>query len=162
LPAIPRADLRGVRVLIVDDNATNRTILHEQLRAWGLSSRSAASAQQALTLLRAGIAEDTPYDLALLDFQMPEIDGLALACAFKAGPTLATVPLMPLTSAGGGSEVQEATQVGIAATLTKPVRASQLYDCLATVLHVAGDAPPAPALPQQAPMATETLLSGRV
>jgi len=162
LPAIPRADLRGVRVLIVDDNATNRTILHEQLRAWGLSSRSAASAQQALTLLRAGIAEDTPYDLALLDFQMPEMDGLALACAIKADPTLATVRLILLTSAGGGSEVQEATQVGIAVTLTKPVRASQLYDCLATVLHVAGDAPPAPALPQQALMATETLLSGRV
>src|SRR5262249_49367713 len=82
----PHADLRGVRVLIVDDNATNRTILHEQLKAWGLSSGSAASGQQALTLLRAAVAEDTPYDLALLDFQMPEMDGLALACAIQADP----------------------------------------------------------------------------
>jgi len=162
LPAIPRADLRGVRVLIVDDNATNRTILHEQLTAWGLYSCSAASGHQALMLLRAAAAADTPYDLALLDFQMPEMDGLTLACAIKADPALAAVRLVLLTSAGGGSEVQEATQIGITVTLTKPVRASQLYDGLATVLHVAEDAPPAPVLSPPALVAAQTLPSGRV
>jgi two-component system sensor histidine kinase/response regulator len=162
LPSSPQADLRDVRVLIVDDNATNRTILHEQLNAWDLYSRSAASGQQALTLLRAAVAEDMPYDLALLDSQMPDMDGLALARAIKADPALAAVRLVLLTSTGDSSEVQGATQMGIALTLTKPVRASQLYDGLVTVLHGAGASPPAPALSHHAPMGPQTLLSGRV
>ncbi|HZS02457.1 MAG TPA: response regulator [Chloroflexota bacterium] len=128
-----RTDLRGLRVLIVDDNATNRTILEHQLAAWGMVSGSAASGPEALGLLRAAAAE-APYELAILDMQMPEMDGLMLGAAIKADPTLAGTRLVLLTSLGQRGPTAETQAAGIAACLTKPVRQSHLYDCLATVM----------------------------
>jgi signal transduction histidine kinase/DNA-binding response OmpR family regulator len=127
-------DLRGRRLLIVDDNATNRTILHNQISAWGLDVDGAASGQLALEMLRTAAARHEPYDLALLDMQMPGMDGLELACAIKADPALATLPLVMLTSIAQRGHMELVQQAGIAAYLTKPVRQSQLFDCVILVM----------------------------
>ena len=93
-------DLSDLRVLVVDDNATNRQILSHQILAWNIKTGSAASGDEALTMLRASAAEGKPYDIALLDVQMSEMDGLTLARAIKADPTIAGTRLIVLTSLG--------------------------------------------------------------
>jgi signal transduction histidine kinase/CheY-like chemotaxis protein len=127
-------DLRGQRLLIVDDNATNRTILHHQMAAWGLYADGAASGQLALEMLRTAAMRNEPYDLALLDMQMPGMDGLELARTIKADPALTTLPLVMLTSITQRGHMELVQQAGIAAYLTKPVRQSQLFDCLMLVI----------------------------
>ncbi|MBW3614103.1 MAG: response regulator [Actinobacteria bacterium] len=128
------AGLSGLRVLVVDDNATNRTILRENLMSWGVRPSCAAGAGEALELLKAAGAEGDPFSLAVLDYHMPEMDGMDLARAVRADPALAGVRLVMLTSSGRRGDAAVAHQAGIDAFLTKPVRQSALYDCLATVL----------------------------
>jgi two-component system sensor histidine kinase/response regulator len=140
-PPPPRRDLHGLRVLIVDDNATNRTILQHQTEAWGMSHGTAEGARQALEMLRGARAGGDPYDVALLDMVMPEMDGLQLAKAIRADPALADTHLVLLTSSGVRGTAELAREAGLSAYLTKPVRESQLYDCLASV--VTGAAEPA-------------------
>jgi CheY-like chemotaxis protein len=124
---------RGKRMLIVDDNATNRMILEHHLQSWGATYSSAESGFQALDLLRAAIHEGHPYDVAILDMQMPGMDGFELARTIKADAAIRDVRLILLTSLGPqGTDITE--QVGILDTLSKPVRQSQLYDCLVTIL----------------------------
>lgn len=129
-----RQPMPGLHVLIVDDNATNRTILNRQLLSWGMRNDCAEEGAGALALLRAAVAANDPYDLAILDMQMPEMDGLGLAAAIQAEPSLAGMRLVMLTSIGHhvGPAARDA---GILATLTKPVRQSQLYDCLSGVMN---------------------------
>src|SRR6202047_3968937 len=91
-------DLFDIEVLVVDDNAINRQILRHQISAWKIQSRSAASGDEALEILRASAAAGKPYDLALLDLQMPEMDGITLARAIKAEPAIARTRLIVLTS----------------------------------------------------------------
>lgn len=139
-----RTDLHGLRVLIVDDNATNRNILRTQVASWGMENGTAPDGAEALALLRAAADREEPYDLAILDMQMPDMDGLALARAIGVEYGVAPPTLVLLSSIGqdlGGA----AREAGIAAVLTKPVRQSQLYDCLATVL--AGGGTPATSPP---------------
>jgi two-component system sensor histidine kinase/response regulator len=126
-------DLNGQRLLIVDDNATNRTILQHQVAAWGIRADGAASGQLALEMLRTAARRDAPYDLALLDMQMPGMDGLELARTIKADPALAALPLVMLTSITQLGHEELVQQAGIAAYLTKPVRQSHLFDCLTLV-----------------------------
>jgi signal transduction histidine kinase/DNA-binding response OmpR family regulator len=126
-------DLQGQRLLIVDDNATNRTILQHQVAAWGICADGAASGQLALEMLRTAAMRDEPYDLALLDMQMPGMDGLELARKIKADAALAALPLVMLTSITQRGHEELVQQAGIAAYLTKPVRQSHLFDCLALV-----------------------------
>ena len=130
----PRRDLQGLRVCIVDDNDTNRRILENYLTNWGMPSVSTESGARALELLHAAIAQGEPCELAILDMQMPEMDGLVLARKIKTDPSLASVRLVMLTSVGQRGDAQAAQEAGIIAYLTKPVRQSQLYDCLATVM----------------------------
>jgi two-component system sensor histidine kinase/response regulator len=137
----PRRDLNGLRVLIVDDNATNRTIVQHQTQAWGMSPGTAEGALQALEMLRGARAGGDPYDVALLDMVMPERDGLELGKAIRADPALAGTHLVLLTSSGVRGTAELAREAGLSAYLTKPVRESQLYDCLASV--VTGSAQPA-------------------
>jgi CheY-like chemotaxis protein len=171
-PATQRpADLHGRRVFIVDDNATNRAILHHQLRRWGMHSASAESGLQALEQLRIAVQDGTPYDLVLLDMHMPLMDGLTLARVMKADPALARLPLVMLTSVVQRGHSMLAREAGISAYLTKPVRQSQLFDCVATVLGaaVAPEMPPVPAatlrLPRQTPrilVAEDNIVNQRV
>ena len=152
-PPGPRGDLHGLRVLVVDDNATNRGILHGQLSAWGMQSHGAEDGPSGLDHLRRAARSGVPYDLVILDMQMPGMDGLELARAIKAERELAALPLVLLTSLGFRGQAGEARQVGIAAYLTKPLRQSQLYDCLATVMAGSAEGPGAPA-PAAAPLVT--------
>jgi CheY-like chemotaxis protein len=127
-------DLFNLRVLVVDDNATNRQILRHQIFAWKMQKGSAASGYEALKILRTSAGAGTPYDLALLDMQMPEMDGLTLARAIKADPTIASTRLIILTSLGQMLTSAELRAAGIDAYLVKPVKQSRLFDCLVNVM----------------------------
>jgi len=127
-------DLFNLRVLVVDDNATNRQILRHQLFAWKMRKGSAASGREALDLLRAAAAQGTPYDLALLDMQMPEMDGSTLARAIKADAAIASTKLIILTSLGEQPDAAELEAAGIEAYLVKPIKQSRLFDCLVKVM----------------------------
>jgi PAS domain S-box-containing protein len=129
-----RADLFHVRVLIVDDNATNRKILRHQVVGWKMQQECAASGEEALRLLREGAARKEPFDLALLDMQMPEMDGLMLANAIKADPTIAATRLVMLTSLGHRFSPSELRRTGIDAYLVKPIKQSRLYDTVVTAM----------------------------
>jgi signal transduction histidine kinase/DNA-binding response OmpR family regulator/HPt (histidine-containing phosphotransfer) domain-containing protein len=129
-PSPPRAylqaaqpDLSGKRVLIVDDNATNRQILTLQTRAWGMLPRDTGSPIEALDWIRQG----DPFDVAILDMQMPEMDGLMLAAEIRRERDAQTLPLVMLTS---GQREADTEGIELAAFLTKPIKASQLYNVL--------------------------------
>ncbi|MGH2688222.1 MAG: response regulator, partial [Actinomycetota bacterium] len=132
--AAPREDLRGVSVLAVDDNATNRVILERQLTPWGVRTEVVASGEEALERLQAAAARGEPFDAAILDGKMPEMDGFGLAARITADPALRSTRLVLLTSAGRPGDADRALGLGISAYLHKPARQSQLYDCLATLL----------------------------
>jgi len=141
------ASLRGVRILVVDDNAMNRLILSEQLASWGARHREAESAAQALAWLRAARAENDPYRIVVTDMQMPDMDGESLGAAIKADPALGDTILVMLSSFGKRGDARRLKDRGFSAFLTKPVKQSQLYDCLATVLGGGTAAPEVPAPP---------------
>ena len=128
------AALNELHVLIVDDNATNRKILSHQLGSWGMVHQEADSAVRALALLRSAAAQGRSYDLAILDLMMPEMDGFELARRIKADPLIAATPLVMLTSYGQRGDATTARETGVAAYLTKPIRQSQLFDCLTNVV----------------------------
>ena len=132
-PALPPADLAGVRVLIVDDNDVNRRVLHEQVIGWKMRNGSCASADEALRALRAAHAAGDPYGIAILDYQMPGTDGEGLGRAIKDDPDLREVSLIMLTSMGQRGDVARLKAIGFAAYLVKPARQSELLDALATV-----------------------------
>jgi signal transduction histidine kinase/CheY-like chemotaxis protein len=134
---VPNARLDGLRVLIVDDNATNRNILIHQTASWKMIPLEAEDGNRALELLRAA-AQHEPYDIVLTDMDMPGITGFELARTIKGDPSIAAVPLVLMTSFGQRGDGQVAREIGIAAYLTKPVRESQLFDCLVTVLDRSG------------------------
>ncbi|WP_334398009.1 hybrid sensor histidine kinase/response regulator [Bradyrhizobium sp. AZCC 2289] len=128
-----RMNLRGLRVLAVDDNAVNRAILHEHIVGWHMHNGSAASGPGALDMLRAAAARGEPYDVAIVDMQMPGMDGLALARTIKADRSIVGTRLILLTSIGQTGP--EPNRDGLFdACLTKPAPQSQIYDCLARVM----------------------------
>jgi two-component system sensor histidine kinase/response regulator len=128
-------DLFDLQVLVVDDNAANRQILSHQIIAWNIQTASAASADEALRMLRAAAAEGKPYDLALLDVQMPEMDGFILASAIKGDPAIARTRLIVLTSLGQSLTAVELKALGLDACLSKPVKQSRLFDCLVNAMR---------------------------
>lgn len=128
------ASLSGLHALIVDDNATNRKILAHQLSSWGMVHEEAESGVPTLELLRSGATQGQPYDLAILDLMMPGMDGFELARRIKADPLIATTHLVMLTSYGQRGDGLTAHEVGVAACLTKPIRQSQLFDCLTSIV----------------------------
>jgi PAS domain S-box-containing protein len=141
--ALP-ADLRGTRVLVVDDNATIRRVLTAQLMAWGVRAEATADGPTALqALYRARDAGD-PFLAAMLDRQMPGMDGAALGRAIKADETLKDIRLVLLTLLGQRGDLKDMEQIAFAAHLTKPVRPSELFGCLSAVLTATAVAPPKP------------------
>ncbi|WP_284534446.1 hybrid sensor histidine kinase/response regulator [Nocardioides sp. T2.26MG-1] len=131
-------DLAGLRVLVVDDNQTNRTILHDQLHAWGLQVELAESGTQALATLAGAVRGGRPFDLAVLDLCMPEMDGLELAHRITSDPELTGLGMALLTSGGDVSQT-EASSVGIAASMTKPVQLSRLHTTLREIVGTRGE-----------------------
>ena len=139
--------LKGSRVLVVDDNATNRTILHEQVLSWEMRNGSATGGLQALERLREAVALNDPYGLAIIDMLMPGMDGLELARAIRADPALVGTPIIMLTSMGAGGELRAARAAGIGLYLSKPVRESDLFNVINDLLsgHAMKKSPPATA-----------------
>ena len=136
-PAAPlprRDDLRGVRALVVDDDATTRALLQGQLTSWGARVHSVPDGVAALRALRTALAHGDPFEVALLDMHMPGMDGLALAGAITADPHLASTRLVVISSMGQRGDAGAAKEAGAAAYLTTPVREAVLYDAVATVL----------------------------
>jgi signal transduction histidine kinase/CheY-like chemotaxis protein len=125
--------LKGLRLLVVEDNETNRLILREQVHSWDMLADAVESAEHALPLLKTAARQGQPYDMALLDMKLPGMDGLELARAIKADPSLASVGLVMLTSVDGSTHSQLDEQAGLAARLIKPVPQQDLYQCLTRV-----------------------------
>jgi len=123
-----------LRVLIVDDNATNRKILKHQLGSWGMIYEEASSGEKALELLRAAARRNEQFDLVVLDLMMPEMDGFEVARQIRADSMLGAVMMVMLTSYGDRGDATIARECGVDAYLTKPVREAQLVDCLTSVI----------------------------
>jgi signal transduction histidine kinase/CheY-like chemotaxis protein len=123
------------RALIVDDNETNRAILHHQLASWAMPNDAAIDGPHALEMLRRAAAAGDPFQLALIDMYMPGMDGLALARAVKADPAIRSVQLFLLTSVGLPMDSRVLKEAGIDAHLTKPVRGAELHKCLVRVIN---------------------------
>jgi len=145
--------LQEVSVLVVDDNATNRRILVETLTAWGMKPAAADGGAAALAALRAAAAAGAPYALILLDAQMPEVDGFALAEMIQAEPALRGATVMMLSSAGQHGDAARCQQLGIAVYLSKPVAQKDLLAAIKQVLQLPPAVAPAarPAAPTRTP-----------
>ena len=136
-------DLVGQRALIVDDNATNRKILRQQLRSWGVEAVEAVDAFEAIELATAAAQAGKGFDLGVIDLNMPGMDGIELASVLKGAPdTTAATTLFLLSSSGERLGAAECHLRGFAGSLTKPVRPSELFDCLISSPNDA--APPTP------------------
>ena len=133
--------LTGLRVLVVDDNATNRRILAEMVRSWGLRAHAVPGVASAIDELRRSAQQGDPVRLVLSDVQMPDADGFDLAVALKRDLTLGDPATILLTSAGHPGDHVRMEEASVAACLVKPVRHSELFDTIQAVMGVA----PAPA-----------------
>jgi PAS domain S-box-containing protein len=130
----PKVPVKGTRILVVDDNATNREVLTAQMQSWGAAVIAVESGATALACLRYAVTTGTPFQVAVLDMMMPGMDGATLGRAILADDTLNPIPLVMMTSLGQRGDAIRFKEIGFAAYLTKPVRQSDLYDCLVTVL----------------------------
>ena len=128
-----RKGLRGLSVLIVDDHETNRRILHKQISSWGMHDGMAEDGEEALAVLRAAAESGEAYDLAILDMQMPGMNGIQLARAIGDEREISSTRLVLLTSIGLNIN-EEAREAGVEIVLSKPVRQSQLYNALVTMM----------------------------
>ena len=127
-------DLAGLDVLVVDDNATNRRILEEILTVWGMRPTSVDGGLAAIAALERALAAGKPFPLAIIDFQMPDLDGFGLAARIKARPELGTTMIMMLSSVGNQGDGIRCRELGVASYLTKPVRQSLLLEAMLSVL----------------------------
>jgi two-component system, sensor histidine kinase and response regulator len=134
LRRLPLDKFRDLKVLIVDDNATNRRILVQQLASWGCASVEAADAKLALALLEQDKHSARSFRLVLLDYQMPEMSGEDLARKIREQEHYASLPLIMLTSVSGLRETERMQAAGINGYLTKPVKQSQLFDCISALI----------------------------
>jgi CheY-like chemotaxis protein len=133
--AVPRKTaLEGVRVLVVDDNATNREILHHMFSTWGMQQQHASKGAEALSMLKRQTAMGNRFDIVIIDLKMPDMDGAALARAIKSDPKLAATRLVVMTALDRQDDAESLRAFGLDAYLTKPVKQSPLFDCLVNVI----------------------------
>jgi two-component system sensor histidine kinase/response regulator len=131
---LPPSSIRGKRFLLVDDNKTNLEILRGYLESWGCYCDTAESGEIALSLMNAVAKVKAPFDAVILDMRMPGMDGSELGRRIKNNPNLKKTTLIMLTSQGLRGDASRMEKIGFAAYLTKPIRRSQLFDCLVSVL----------------------------
>ena len=140
MPAVPGlssvapmgTDLQARRILIVDDDPTNRTILEHQLRGWGVVCESADGSRAALDALSRALEAGSPFELAVLDYHMPEMDGIELVREIRRSPALDALRIVMLSSYTIGP--RELDGLGVSAALTKPARQFAIYDVIANAL----------------------------
>ncbi len=150
--------LKNRPTLIVDDNATNRRILQELLAHWGMRPTALGSGKEVLTVLEQAGQDGVPFDLILLDAHVPDMDGFAVAEEVRRRPGWAEVPLVLLTSAGQPGDVSRCRELGIEASLMKPVKQSELRAVLLSLFGLEIPDEPLPARAQ--PPAIPAVLRG--
>ena len=123
------------RLLVVDNNTISREILHHQAISWGMHIDEVDSAIAGLAALETAATQQMPYDIAIIDMQMPEIDGLTLAIQIRKNPAIANVPLIMLTCTNQRDEVKKALDIGFISYLVKPVKPTRLLD---TIMNIVG------------------------
>ena len=147
-------DLVDTRVLVVDDNATNRRILEEMLLSWGMKPTNASGAEEALERMQRGREAGEPFALVLTDANMPDVDGFTLAERIKSDDELRPTVIMMITSGDRPGQIARCNQLGVAAYLLKPVKQSELFDTILTALGIS--------TPEDHPAAAAELPSGRL
>jgi PAS domain S-box-containing protein len=148
------ADIQGIKVLVVDDNETNRILATTLLRSWGCRFDEAVDAETALAKLREAAQRGDPFEIALLDMLMPEVDGAELSRRIKACPELGRTRLIMMTSVGQRGDAARFEQIGFSGYLSKPVRQSHFRDCLSLV---AGRKEPSHHMPSRAIVTRHTV-----
>ena len=138
----PRADIAGEKVLVVDDNATNRTLMSALLHGWGCRVETADGGETALVLLYDAVRREDPFRIALLDQQMPGMSGSELCRRIKAEPLLNRIQLVLVTSQMHRGDAASRERIGFAGYLPKPVRQAQLQDCISLALGRTESSPP--------------------
>ena len=133
-PASDASRLRGIPVLVVDDNATSRRLLDVLPANWGMQTVSVPGAGEALDAIERACAGGRPFQLVLSDVQMPGVDGISLAAAIRLNPKWDALPILLLTSAGQTSDVARSRELGVQACLTKPVRRAELRAAMLAAL----------------------------
>ena len=133
----PYAELHGRRLLCVDNTRANLELMSYYAKDWGLECVTSATPTEALEILQDATEQQRPFDLAVLDMHMPEMNGLELARRIKAWPASHSLPLVLLTSIGKRGDARQAQEAGFSGFVTKPIRKSQLYSCLSAVLGLA-------------------------
>ena len=166
------AFVRNTRVLVVDDNATNRRILEEILGNWDMKVSVAAGVDEAIPLLREAHRSGRPYDILLTDANMPDADGFSLAEQVKQDPELGSTIIMMLTSSDRPGDVDKCGDLGVAAYLLKPIKQSELFDAIVLALGVtepedagiegAGAAQPPPLRPLMILLAEDSLVNQKL
>jgi two-component system sensor histidine kinase/response regulator len=133
--------VQGSRVLVVDDNATNRLILAEILGNWGMNPSVVAGANEAISLLRSGLRDKHPFSLIITDANMPDVDGFTLVELVKKDKELSGTVIMMLTSGDRPGDVTRCHDLGVAAYLLKPVKQSELFDAIVAAMNVTATEP---------------------
>jgi two-component system sensor histidine kinase/response regulator len=134
-PTLVPADIRGKRILVVDDNKTNRTILAKMLESFGCSPEAVENGDEAIKTLERATHKEKFFDLVFLDMQMPQMDGEETLRAIKDDPEIRDVAVVMLTSVGVRGDVARLQALGCAGYLVKPIKQSQLFDMIVTVFN---------------------------
>jgi PAS domain S-box-containing protein len=127
-------DLKGLNVLVIDDNKTGRRLLQNMLNRWEMTCTSASNGKDGISLLKKAFKDKKPYDLILMDTRMPEMDGFSVAMEVNKDPELRDTPVIMLTSSGSKGDALKCQDVNIAAYLLKPVRQSDLLEMISNTL----------------------------
>ncbi len=126
-------DISGMRVLVIDDNEVNRSILQEQLEAWDLDCQETPTGLEGIAILRQSYRQENPVDVIILDYQMPDMNGFDVAAIIRGDENLKDTAIIMLTSVDSIADSAEFKALNINAHLNKPARNSQLHDCLVEV-----------------------------
>jgi CheY-like chemotaxis protein len=141
-PSVERESLQDLPVLVVDDNATNRRILEERLRGWGMRPTVVDSGQAALETLQQAARDGAAFPLVLLDAHMPRMDGFTVAERIRQSPVPLKATIMMLSSDGHPRDAARCRELGITSYLTKPIKQSDLLNAIVTVLHTSSTSAP--------------------
>ena len=159
MAGLPTQVLAGVRVLVVDDNQTNREILQQQLEGWRMRVVCAEGGEEALRLMSQAAQAGLPFQLGVLDMHMPKMDGLQLAHAIQLQPELAATRLMMLTSTYANADQQARQEAGILRYINKPIRRADLFHVVSGILT---SSPPAPDVRSPGPAPGAVRMQGTV
>ncbi|MCP3898887.1 MAG: response regulator, partial [Desulfobacteraceae bacterium] len=132
-PVLLPEKIKGKHILIVDDNKINRFVLREQLKLWGCSYDEVYDGQMAITTLLESVKTQNKFDIAIIDMQMPLMDGKQLGIKIKGNPDLSSLRIIMMTSMGERGDAKILEKIGFDAYLTKPVKMAQLHSCLVKV-----------------------------